>query len=193
MSKNKDIISLVIFSIFFTLLSNAQENNPLTKQEKGYFNITELGYYAGLNDRTIQTGPNEFSRTYATVNTISLRNINGLFITNHLSLGVGLGLDGFQIKNGAFYNTFQLFGDVRYYFKNQDNTWYAYGNLGKAVKIDPAFQEGLSGGGGIGIKFMPSWKTAILVSAGYQEQEIKTTPRDRQRIPSFAFKAGLLF
>ncbi len=180
--------------LLLIIISNSiAQEKTVNKQEKGYFNITELGYYIGLNDRTVKVGPQFYSRTYKSVHTLSLRTINGFFLTNHLSLGIGIGADGFQIKDGDFYNTFQLFGDLRYYFKNQDNTWYAYGNLGKAIKIDPQFEKGLAGGGGIGIKAMVSWKTALLVSFGYQEQEIKTIPEDRQRIPSVAFKVGLLF
>jgi hypothetical protein len=191
--KDFKLILAFILNIFISNFCLAQTDTTVNKQEKGYFNITELGYYYGGNDKTVQLGANSSKTTFDAVNTISLRNINGFFLTNHLSLGVGVGLDGFQVKKGPFFNTFQLFGDVRYYFKNQDATWYAYGNLGKAIKIDPHFEKGLAGGGGIGIKAMVSWKTALLVSFGYQEQEIKSQSTLRQRIPSVAFKVGLLF
>lgn len=185
--------TLFVFLLFKSQQLFSQSDTILNKQEKGYFNLTEGGYYYGLNDRRTQIGPNSFRSTAATVNAISLRNINGFFVNNHLSLGVGVGLDGFQIKDGDFYNTFQVFGDVRYYFKNAENTWYAYGNLGRAMVIDDGFEKGLSGGGGIGVKFMISYKTVTTLSFGYNEQEIKTNPQDKQRIPSFAFRVGLLF
>lgn len=187
-----------IFLLFVSIiLSNelySQEDKARNKQEKGFFNITELGYYFGVNDKKTQIDQRTIARSIRDVYTLSFRNVSGIFLTNKFSLGAGVGLDGFQVKNSDFYNTFQLFGDVRYYFKNQDNTWYVYGNLGSAVKIDPVFSEGLSGGGGIGSKVMISWKTAMTANFGYQEQNIKGAPIIiKNRIPSVAFKVGLMF
>jgi hypothetical protein len=76
---------------------------------------------------------------------------------------------------------------------NQDNTWYAYTNLGSAVEIDSGFQKGKLFGLGIGSKFMVGWKTAMVASIGYQEQEIKTIPQDIQKIKGISFKVGLMF
>ena len=190
----KYYLSIVVLLVLLTKQEvYAQETETRNKQEKGFFNITELGYYAGVNDRKTQIDQRTIARSVKDVYTLSLRNITGVFLTNKISLGVGVGLDGFQVKNSDFYNTFQLFGDARYYFKNQDNTWYVYGNLGSAVKIDPVLSKGLSGGGGIGCKFMVSWKSAMIASFGYQEQNIKGPPIIiKNRIPSVAFKVGLL-
>jgi hypothetical protein len=190
----KNIFYFLTASILISNNLYSQETKARNKQEKGFFNITELGYYFGVNDKKTQIDQRTIARSIKDVYTLSLRNVSGIFLTNKFSLGAGVGLDGFQVKNSDFYNTFQLFGDVRYYFKNQDNTWYVYGNLGSAVKIDPVFSKGLSGGGGIGSKFMIGWKTAMTASFGYQEQNIKGAPIIiKNRIPSVAVKAGILF
>lgn len=191
--KISKLLSCLALLLFFKNALYAQKDIVINKQEKGYFNLTEAGYYSGLSSKTIQTGPNSTRSTSQTLYALSLRNINGYFLNNHLSLGLGLGADGFQIEDGGFYNTFQIFGDVRYYFKNAKSTWFVYGNLGRAVVIDDGFQKGLSGGGGIGLKFMISNKTGLTTSFGYNEQEIKTVPQIKERLPAFAFRLGLLF
>lgn len=190
---NKIKFFLTILLIISIKKVQAQPDTILNKQEKGFFNLIEGGYLYGLNERTIRLTPNSISSITDVVNVVSLRNISGFFLTNHLSFGIGVGADGYQVKDGGFYNTFQIFGDVRYYFKNQESTWYLFGNLGRAIAIDDGFEEGLSGGGGIGKKIMISYKTGLTASFGYNEQEIKTVPQVKQRIPTFAFRVGLLF
>jgi hypothetical protein len=188
--------NLLYFFLAPILISNnlySQETTNINKQEKGFFNITELGYHIGFNSRKRTTSSTSYSLSFKDVGALSLKNICGYFITNHFSLGAGFGAEGFQIKDGDFYNTFQLFGDARYYLKNQDNTWYAYTNLGSAVEIDSGFQKGKLFGLGIGSKFMVGWKTAMVASIGYQEQEIKTIPQDIQKIKGISFKVGLMF
>ena len=107
----KYYLSIVVLLVLLTKQEvYAQETETRNKQEKGFFNITELGYYAGVNDRKTQIDQRTIARSVKDVYTLSLRNITGVFLTNKISLGVGVGLDGFQVKNSDFYNTFQLFG-----------------------------------------------------------------------------------
>lgn len=182
------IYSLII--IVFTSLTQAQE---VTKQEKGFFNITEAGLFLGGNDRRVQVAPTTFVSTFDNVNVRSLRNISGVFLTRRISLGLGIGFDGIQVQKGPFYNTFVVFADGRYYFKKDDDGYFAYGDLGSAIPIDNGFQKGLMVNVGGGYKFMISGHTAMNASVGYNEQKIVTSSNVKQRVPSLAFKVGLMF
>ena len=76
-----------------------------TKQEKGYFNLTELGVSAGNNKFEYQVSPNKFEGTTDGAYSISLRNINGVFFTNKISIGAGVGLENYTHNdNSSDYN-----------------------------------------------------------------------------------------
>jgi len=105
----KSILTLLCLLIGYEGVS-AQE---ITKQEKGYFNLTELGYFfAGNRLEAGPAGHRSFRNNAA--HALSLRNINGVFLNNNLSVGVGLGLDGYTFNADRYHfdNTFLLFGDA---------------------------------------------------------------------------------
>ena len=183
---------IIVIIITLTCIYSLTRGQGINKQEKGFFNITEAGLFFGGNDRRIQIAPTTFVSTFNDVSVRSLRNITGVFLTNRISLGLGIGLDGIQVKNGPFYNTFVLFADSRYYFKNDYKSWFVYGDIGNAVAIDKGFEKGLMFNIGGGYKFMVSSHTAVNASLGYNEQKIITTPNDKQRIPTIALKIGLM-
>lgn len=123
------LIKIIFFIL--VLINGAARAQEDTKQEKGYFNIIEIGYLDGKNvlKPVGSSGENHFKFV---TNAISIRNINGWFITNKISVGLGIGFDRYKVKNNYYTkdNTFLLFIDSRYYLKNKTNTFFAYGLYG---------------------------------------------------------------
>lgn len=187
----KKVILLITLAMCkLTIL--AQE---ITKQERGYFNVTELGYFTVNNTFESQIGSNSFKVVYDGAYGLSLRNINGLFITNKISLGLGLGLENYTLSSddNSWDNTFQVFLDARYYFKNGNNTFFAYGDLGSSVSISDNIAKGPMFNLGVGYKLKSSEKTALVGSIGFIDQTIKEQlPVLRNRYYGVAFKIGLL-
>lgn len=186
----KTILIFLSLMIGYTTIS-AQDK---TKQEKGYFNLTELGYFFANNrlNQTLIDGSNEIFNNAA--HALSIRNINGLFINNNISLGIGVGLDGYTFNNYRSYfdNTFLLFGDARYYLKNQKNTFFGYGDFGKSVSIDDNIARGLFFNLGLGYKFKVAHRAAMNGSIGYNHQNINHTTTRKESYSSFVIKVGLL-
>lgn len=186
----KSTLMLLCLMIGYTNIS-AQE---ITKQEKGYFNLTELGYFFAnnrVNQRLVGSNNNISSNgAYA----LSIRNINGLFIDNNLSLGIGVGLDGYTFNNDKYHfdNTFLLFGDARYYLKNEMNTFFGYGDFGKSVSIDDNIESGLFFNLGLGYKFKVARRAAMNGSIGYNHQNISHNNPTKERYSSFVIRVGFL-
>lgn len=189
----KRIIIVVIVVVINNLAVSAQE---MTKQEKGYFNLTELGLSFGNNSFEYQISPNKYGGGTDGAYSISLRNINGLFLTHKIALGIGVGLENYTHNDNStnYNNLFQLFIDTRYYFKNKANTFFAYGDVGTSAKIADNFSKGTMFNLGIGYKFKVAKKTAMIGSFGYNDQTInRETFVTKNRYYGVAFHAGLLF
>jgi len=168
----------------------------ITKQEKGYFNLTEVGYTGGNHTYDIQVSPNKYDGGTSGAYALSLRNINGVFLTNKISLGAGIGLENYTDNDSYFNNNnlFQLFLDVRYYFKNENNTFFVYGDAGTGLKIDDNFRKGQMFNLGGGYKFKVGPKMGMIGSLGYSDQTIKGEPAiTKNRYYGLAVKVGLLF
>ncbi|SFA54887.1 Outer membrane protein beta-barrel domain-containing protein [Pedobacter suwonensis] len=168
----------------------------ITKQEKGYFNLTEVGYTGGNHTYEQQVNPSKYEGRTSGAYAFSLRNINGVFLTNKISVGLGLGLENYTDDDSYFTNNnlFQLFLDARYYFKNQNNTFFAYGDAGTGLKIADDFRKGQMFNLGLGYKFKVAPKAGMTGSLGYSDQTIKSDPSiTKNRYYGFAVKVGLLF
>lgn len=188
MKKSSTLICLLLFAV----IAKAQE---ITKQEKGYFNLTELGFFTGQQVQKLETLVGEGTlKTNKYV--ISLRNINGWFLSEQFSIGAGVGLDGYHNPKNSFdyNNTFLLFADARYYFKSAASTFFAYGDLGSSIAIDDDFEKGLMFNLGLGYKLKLARRTGFVASLGYNQQQINGYRSIRiNRISTIALKAGLLF
>lgn len=184
----KSLIALMFCFLSFCSNNFAQE---VTKQEKGYFNLTEIGYYFSQNSFK-SNGSDMKNGAYA----LSIRNINGIFLQNNISLGVGVGLDGYtyNISNSSYDNTFLVFADVRFYFKNETRTPFIYADLGNSVSISDNIEKGLFYAAGAGYKFLINNKIAMNGSLGYSHQNInKNSPSLKVNYSSFSIRVGLLF
>lgn len=158
-----------------------------TKQEKGYFNVTEFGIYPG--SAKINVLGNKLS---SSANIRSIRTTNGVFINPKLSLGLGIGLDGVDTDLYGFYNTFNLTADARYYLKNARSGFFFYGIVGPSIKIDDNFREGFLINVGAGHKFTLGKSFVLVPSLGFDHQYFTNGPI-KYNVESFAIKIGILF
>jgi hypothetical protein len=108
-----------------------------------------------------------------------------------LSVGVGIGADGYDTKSYGFFNTFLIYADARYYLNNRINGWFAYTDIGKSVKIDDNIENGLLLNVGAGYKFNLG-KTFFVPSLGFNNQNFKRDNAEYKNY-SVAIKLGLLF
>lgn len=184
--KNYILTPLIILIVANLVTAQDLSRPQKTKQEKGYFNILEMGYFIGksnlLND--------DFKRS-TSLNVRSIRTVNGWFLNPKFSLGLGVGLDGNDTKSFGFFNTFIAYADVRYYLKNSKDGWFFYTDLGSAIPISDTFEKGLFLNTGSGYKFNIG-RTMLIPSVGYNQQNLQTYYSD-YRNSSFAIKLGFLF
>jgi hypothetical protein len=184
----KFIIKLIVLVLLSSQsFAQDQPTRKRTKQEKGYFNVTEIGGFFGNTKLSYL----DISDT-SPVNVRSLRTINGFFINPKLSLGIGIGLDGVDTKHYGFHNTFNISADARYYLKTAHDGIFFYGNIGPSIKIDDNFEEGLMANLGIGHKVTIGSSFVIVPSIGYYHQQYKkgSFTFNNQAV---AFKLGFLF
>jgi len=190
----KKALIIAFTTIFSTAVCHAQQ---ITKQEKGYFNVTELGYQFGNNSLKIGNSSGGYGTYVNGTHALSLRTVNGIFITNKVSLGLGLGIENYSRNNGGINsNLFQLFGDVRYYFKNDVKTLFAYGQAGPSLKISDEFEKGSMYNVGIGYKFPVAERTMMNASFGLTDQYVKYDDESvllQNRYYGAAFKVGVMF
>jgi len=186
-------ISFFSIAMLVSIHSIAQE---ITKQERGYFNLTEIGYSFGNNTFEYQASPNVFNSITDGAYSLSLRNINGVFITNKISVGAGVGLENYTHREDRhnYNNLFLLFIDLRYYFKNENQTFFIYGDAGGSMKIADNYNKGAMFNLGVGYKFKIAPKMGMIGSFGYNDQTIKGEPTvTKNRYYGFTAKAGILF
>ena len=174
----KRFLSVLSVSFLLSQVAIAQNQVPATEsanQKAGYFNTTELSISKGFLK--------ENTSFYA-----GLQTINGYRFTQHIAVGIGLGLDQYLYENygGKGYKTGEtylpVFTDVRVYFgKGKTQPFFSqavgymicvreleefrgsnyYNNIG-GILINPAF----------GVTTALSEKTALNVSLGYRFQEV---------------------
>jgi hypothetical protein len=187
-------LSFLLAAVLFVTKSYSQ---TITKQEKGYFNLTEITAFSGNNQYEYQVTPNKFDGSTDGAYAFSLRNINGYFITNKIAIGLGVGLENYTHADSYFNNNnlFLMFLDARYYFKNSANTFFAYGDIGSSIKIADHFDKGPMYNLGVGYKFKVGKNTALTTGLGYADQSIKHDNSNitKDRYYGFALKAGVLF
>lgn len=90
-------------------------------------------------------------------------------LSPNYGLGIGLGQGNYSAGN---YNLFTTFLDSRYFFHNKLQGLEIYFNPGYAVKIDPAWREGLMLGLGASYPFSRRKHSNWNVSLNYRYQEV---------------------
>ncbi len=157
-------VFLALFLYVFSFSVQGQEKQSI-KKNQGVFNITEIGYLPGLGNIDYDG--------YSIANdaqTYRLRSIFGYFFNPHLSLGIGIGLDGYHEPD---HNTMPLFIECRGYLKDQRNTVYGFADVGKALNANETFTPGLFLNAGVGYKFFLTKRWCINTSLGYNFQQMQ--------------------
>lgn len=184
---------LVVFG--FLLYGNAGYSQKITKQEEGYFNITEAGAHLGLS-ASYPDHPG-----YPAPGGGGIRTINGIFLSPGWSLGIGVGTDWYNSSHdeGLFtqYNhVLPVFLDARYYIRESRNTPFIYTDIGYSVNLFDSFDKGLTLSLGGGHKFFAGASTCLVASLGYNLQQIDVDPEAASgnvNLHSASLRLGFLF
>lgn len=130
-------IKSLIPGLLFTALGLSAKAQDVDKNQ-GLFGIIQLGYVK--NHRLVYNYSGQ-STTYATEGS-HVRSINVLMgyyiMPKKLSVGAGFGIDGFHSPS---YGTLPLYLDVRYYFSEKRNTFYARTDYGGYISTGPPFDQ----------------------------------------------------
>ena len=117
----KRILSLLVLLACGTFTSSAQDGGKSLK----YYNRSEAGFAFGVGD--FEGNIDSLGRETIKNNEIilSFQTINGLIFNDRVTLGAGLGVEKWQ--NGLF---FPLFGQLTYFLKPVENTFFADASVG---------------------------------------------------------------
>ena len=148
----KIVLCLVLLWSFMLNSSRAQKLRRLS-------NSTILGYYFGIADNYHQKKSGM----------LILKTSFNYKLSPNYGLGIGVGQGNYAAGN---YNLFTTFLDSRYFFKNKLQGLEIYFNPGYAVKIDPAWREGLMLGLGASYPFSRRKHSNWNVSLSYRYQEV---------------------
>lgn len=190
----------IIKSIFLLIMLSGLSTHAIAQfgKTKKFYNLTEFGYLTGIGSYKID-GTKVSNNGHA----YRLRTQFGSFITPKLSLGIGIGLDGYHQPS---YNTCPTFVDVHYYLNDQKKTMFIFGDFGYAIELGPEFSGGPMMNSGIGYKRTMN-KSSLLFSLGYNIQQIRNvsftiidvgtgqfhTTQNHIGLKSISFNFGILF
>ena len=122
----KIILPILLLTSFLSFAQTDSDNRDFNKN-KGYFNITKIGYINVTELRQEIFIPGEgnfFSEPDADNSHVwSLQTINGYFILPYFSLGIAIGLDGYHNPN---FNTLPVMLDIRTYMTDEEDSFYAF-------------------------------------------------------------------
>lgn len=158
--------ALILFSVFLLIISPVMLQ---AQSRHGVFNITEIGYGKGIG--RIDYGelglyPNDGKMG-------RFRTIFGHYLGTKMSLGAGIGLDGYTGSTGPRYNTMPVFLDFRAYLKDTMYSPFAFIEAGYTIKIGDMFEKGAFGAIGVGYKKGFSRWGSLLISANANLHQIK--------------------
>lgn len=151
---NQIRIKLLMLILFFPLADSIFAQNLDERPAFQYFNKTEGSIGIGFGSFKGDIDTNHIQKKIKNDQIIvSIQTINGVCISGRFGLGVGIGAEFWQ--KGMFY---PVFGHIYYDFKNEENTPFAFMNLGKAFgkRYDTYYYA--SGKGG----------TLFSIGAGYK-------------------------
>ena len=157
-----------VFTLLFLLLllsepAFSQKSDPF--RNKRFFNITKFSYIdlqnAKLETWNSSTGTTATDLSVDHARVYSLQTIAGYFLNPYLSVGAGIGLDGYHEPT---FNTMPFFIDVRGYFVNNKSSVFAFLDYGALIKAGPLYRKGLMLEVGIGYKFFASSHIAMVGS-----------------------------
>lgn len=169
----KRISSVII--VFFVIL-NLKAQSVDETHNKGFFNITQAGFINVKEAREEIFSP-DFGTKAEKLSVdkaiaYSLQTINGFFISPNLSLGVGIGLDGYQNPD---INTAPLYVDLRTYLLKGKNSPFLVIDYGWLLKFGNEFKKGNMVKIGVGWKFPISKKICMIADVSFMAKGISLT------------------
>ena len=174
MDKNNAVLpkALVFLLLFMAGSVYAQETKNATLR---YFNQTEAGFSFGIG--SFKTDNDQGAR-HSVKNdeiVITLQNINGVMVGDHVGIGVSIGVEKWQ--HGLFW---PLYGYLQYHFRPGDKTFFAAAYIGYAWGTRYAttyYQEGKGAFAfslGIGYKMRVAKKVSFMYEVFYKYQAIES-------------------
>lgn len=191
----KIIIPILLFSLISIELFSQDLKGEDTYKNENFFGIVKASLALPISV--------EYENDHATEkigslksSILSLNAIGGYYLIPELSLGLGFGLDGFHNPTA---NTFPIYGDLRYYVKDEGDTWYGLLNYGKNLKLNDSFKKGELIRIGVGYKFFIG-KVCWVADMHYGQYDISLdnkSIRESQKTYSFrqtlGFSIGIMF
>lgn len=175
----------LIFSfLLFPFLLNAQETEEAQEipkdpmHNKGFFNLTKISYtkITDMHEDLFVPGVGELKNDLDTggTNAFALQTINGYFLSPYISLGVGVGLEGFISPT---LNTFPAYADLRVYLENDYSSPFIFANYGALLKIGDEFRRGNMFAIGAGYKFFAGKekRTALVTDLSFSARNLSMT------------------
>ncbi len=163
----------ILLLAFAILLLNYVQAQTKTKQEKGFFNITniaEIQYLRSIDSSVTDNGMAVVKGGF------EAHTINGYFLNPKISLGLGLGIQfanigrsysegsATDVNNGADIKLMPIFADFRYYPRNRLNSPMFILDVGYAVFLNGTTTAKNDLNGGPLVKFGAGYK--IYLSDG---------------------------
>ena len=176
----KLIFSLLLFPFFL----HAQENEEAKEipkdamHNKGFFNLTKISYtkITSMEEDISVGGMGDITTDLETdgTNAFALQTINGYFLSPYISLGVGVGLEGFISPT---INTFPAYADVRVYLENDYSSPFIFADYGTLLKIGDEFRRGNMFAIGAGYKFFvgKEKRTSLVTDLSFSGRNISMT------------------
>ncbi len=182
------------FWCFLACQTNAQER---TKDEKWfiqtqftYVKITKVVRDTFSPGTGVRIRELDASKSFL----LSLHAIGGYFvIPRRLSLGIGFGWDGYYNPN---LTTAPLYGDLRFYFTNEESIPYIFLNYGGYLKLGNSFSRGGAFRLGAGYKISLPGQVLMYIEAAITRAGISLTDEpyitadDTYRFEGIAFTFG---
>jgi hypothetical protein len=195
---NKNLITSTLL-ILFTVCLTAQvdsEKDVDQYRNKGYFNITKLGYIS-VSDASLETfaiGEGVVLTTLPSddANAFGFHTINGYFFNPYFSAGIGIGLDGYNNPN---YNTLPIYLDLRGYLTDGLGSPYAYLNYGTLVEIQNGPQNGNMFNIGLGYKIPLNEENRFVIvgDIGYSYKAVSNDGKSINESESYVMLKGIAF
>ncbi len=130
----------------------------------GYFNLTRGSIHNvhRADEDYFEPGVGSFSNSVVESNSIAfgIENINGWFISPYFSAGIGV---GYNYYHSPDFNTFPVYLDLRAYFSESRNSFYANFEIGTLLRFDKDYTRGQVVNLGIGYKLVISKQLDMLI------------------------------
>lgn len=147
--------ALIVLLAFLQAYSYGQANSY-----KSLWGTLEVGYgWSASKDGQSYNATS--SNTEGRMHVMGVRAIVGYYLTPQISLGGGVGFNGYR---NSKINTLPVFVDVRYLFTNQ---LFAYADIGGSVASGGDFMSGFMMDAGLGYRIALGERSSLNPSIGY--------------------------